>query len=209
LFQLLAYVLRGRATVGSDQFIYYDASQPQACLAPDAYVKLGPPQSDVTSWKTWERGTPELAVEVVSRSDAPEEPWQGKLTRYHRLGVRELVRFDQASVEQLRVWDYVDGDLVERRLVPNTPVACRTLGLWWVTTQSDELGPMLRLARDAEGRDLLKGELEAANEAREREAEARQREAKARQHEAEARQAAEARVRELEAELRRLRGGDG
>lgn len=221
LYQLLSFFLRGRAAVGSDQFVYYDASNPQACLAPDVYLKLGSDYSDITSWKTWEHGTPELAVEIASRSDAPEEPWEKKLTRYHRLGVRELVRFDPRAPEQLRIWDYVEGDLAERRVQPNSAVASRVLAVWWVVASHERWGRMVRISLDAAGQELIQSELEVEAEGRRREAEARQHEAEARQHEAEARQAAEAlrqqaearqveaeaRVRELEAELLRLRSG--
>lgn len=221
LYQLLSFFLRGRAVVGSDQFVYYDASNPKACLAPDVYLKLGSQHWDIASWKTWELGTPDLAIEIASRSDAPEEAWEKKLVRYHRLGVRELVRFDPRAPEPLRVWDYVEGDLAERRLRPNSAVPSRVLALWWVVVSQEPWGPTLRLSQDASGQVLVKSELETEAEARQREAEARQREAEARQCEAEARQTAEtlqrqaearqveaeARVRELEAELLRLRGG--
>ena len=191
LYQLLSFWLQGRATVGSDQFLYFDASDPKLCLAPDVFLQLGPPGPEITSWKTWERGTPELAIEIASRSDAPDEPWQTKLARYHRLGVRELVRFDQKAAEPLRVWDYVEGDLAERKLSPAAPAACRVLGAWWVLVPHERWGRMLRLAHDPEGTQLVQTETEAA----------RQSEAA----ETEARLSAEARVRELEAELLRLR----
>ena len=199
LYQLLSFFLRGQASVGSDQFMYYDASNPKACLAPDVYLKFGSNDEEITSWKTWERGTPDLAIEIPSRSDAPDEPWEQKLGRYHRLGVRELVRFDPRAAEQLRVWDYVEGDLAERRLRPTSAVPSRVLGAWWVIVPHARWGSMLRVSRDALGQDLIKNELEVEAEARQA-AEARQVEAEARQVEA------EARVRELEAEVRRLRG---
>ena len=215
LYQLLEFFLRGRAEVGSDQFMYYDASNPRACLAPDVYLKLDAEPSEITSWKTWERGTPDLAVEMTSRSDAPDEAWEPKLARYHSLGIRELVRFDSRGIEPLRIWDYVDGDLAERRLEPDSPAPCRVLGLWWVTVPHERWGSLLRLSRDARGGELIKTELEAEAEARQQEAEARQQEAEARQQEAEARQQeaearrlAEARVLELEAELARLRSDE-
>lgn len=192
-YQLLAFFLRDRAFVGSDQFVYYDASDPKASVAPDVYLKLGGPQREVTSWKTWERGTPELAIEITSRSDEPDEPdepWEHKLARYHRLGVRQLLRFDRRSAQTLRVWDYVDGDLVERSVRPNAPVRCSVLGVWWVSVPHDAWGAALRLSADAEGHELIRSELEAEVEARKREAGVRH--------------AAEARVSELEAELRRL-----
>src|SRR6186713_2542051 len=206
LYQLLRFFLKGRAVVGSDQFMYYDASNPKACLAPDVYLRLGSGNTDITSWKTWERGTPELAIEITSRSDAPDEPWENKLARYHQLGVRELLRFDRLSA-RLRVWDYVDGDLCERRLLPNTAVPCTVLGLWWVVVPHEEWGSSLRLAHDAEGRELVKSELEAEIEGRQREAEARRQEAEARHLAEGLQEQAAARVRELEAELLRLRGG--
>ena len=134
----------------------------------------------------------ELALgEIAGRSDAPDEPWNTKLDRYHRLGVRELVRFDQKAAEPLRVWDYVEGDLAERKLSLGTPVACRVLGAWWVLVPHERWGRMLRLAHDPEGTQLVETETEAA-----RRSEAA---------ETEARLAAEARLQELEAELSRLR----
>lgn len=212
LYQLLSYYLRGRATVGSDQFLYFDASDPKVCLAPDVVLQLGGDGSEITSWKTWERGTPDLAIEIASRSDAPEVPWKVKLARYHRLGVRELVRFNQKARQELRVWDYVEGDLAERKLVPGVPVPCRVLGLWWVLVEHERWGAMLRLAHDPQGSELVKTQTETEIALRQAEAAARQAEAAARQAEAarhlaeaEARRAAETRVQELEAELERLR----
>ena len=205
LYQLLAFHLEGRATVGSDQFLYFDASDPKACLAPDVYLQLRADGPEIDSWKTWERGTPDLAVEIASRSDAPDEPWQRKLHRYHRLGVRELVLFNQRAAQKLRIWDYVEGDLAERKLVAGAPAPCVVLGLWWVTASDQRWGPMLRLAHDAEGRNLVPTRLETEIAARQAEAEARPAEAEARQVEAEARRAAEARVRELEQTLAALR----
>jgi hypothetical protein len=202
LYQLLSFWLRGRATVGSDQFLYFDASDPKVCLAPDVFLQLGSDGSEITSWKTWERGTPDLAIEIASRSDAPDEPWNKKLARYLRLGVRELVRFDQNAAQPLRVWDYVEGDLAERKLSIEAPVACRVLGAWWVLAPHERWGRMLRLAHDPEGTQLVETETEAAHRA---EAAARQAEAAARQAEAAVRLSAEARVQELEAELSRLR----
>lgn len=191
LYQLLSFWLKDRATVGSDHFLYFDASDPKVCLAPDVFVKLGAPGPEITSWKTWERGTPDLAVEIASRSDAPDEPWKGKLARYHRLGVRELVRFDQKATEPLRVWDYVDGDLAERKLAPGMPIVCAVLAAWWVLVPHERWGRVPRLALDPEGTELVETELEAT-----------------RRIEAEARHAAEFRVHELETELRRLRSRD-
>jgi Uma2 family endonuclease len=81
-------------TVGAEQFVYFDASAPTRCLAPDAFVTLGVPDHDVDSYLVWEEGTPELAFEVLSPSDTPERwTFEEKLRRYRALGVRELVTF--------------------------------------------------------------------------------------------------------------------
>ena len=107
--------------------------------------------------------------------------WEEKLTRYHELGVKELVRFDPDAPEgkRLRVWDRMREDLVER-LVVGDRTPCDTLGLVWrvLPVESEPVG--LRLV-DGEGRLL---------EVRE-------------ENEAKARAKAEARVQELEAELAR------
>jgi len=220
LYLVLQDAFAAANAIGSDQFVYWDPTNPQKCLAPDVFVKRGVPDTQFELWKVWERGAPDLAVEIVSDSDRPENDWQDKLARYRASGIRELVRFDPLDeVQPIRVWDCFDGDLVERAADAPALRACVALDLWWVVVDHAAFGPMLRLARDREGRDLLPtpGEErlrlteELAEERKARaiaeherllaqaqqreEAEARQREAEARQREAEARQReAEARV---------------
>jgi hypothetical protein len=110
-------------------------------------------------------------------------------------GVRELVCFDQeAEPPTLRVWDAVDGDLVERQLDELAAPSHCLPGIWVV------VGDVLRLARLEDGR-LFPTPAEHEREAAERERETAERER-------DLRLAAEARVRELEAELRR-RDADG
>lgn len=204
LYQIVKYAFADTSSIGCDQFVYFDASDPARCLAPDLFVRTGAPDTSFGSWKVWERGTPQLAVEIVSESDASETSWNEKLTRYHALGVEELVRFDPDAPEasRLRVWARVDGDLVER-VVDKDVAACEVLGLWWVVCPAPGLEAALRLARDSDGTDLVPTGQEAEAKAREAEAAARQAEAAARQAEAAARQAAERRIAELEEELRR------
>lgn len=198
LRELVREVLGASSLIASDQFLYWDRSDPRACSAPDLMVKTGTPLEPVDSWKVWERGAPELCAEIVSRSDASDAAWEAKLERYKKIGVNELVRFDPENAERpLRIWEGFDGDLVER--APEAPGFSRsqTLGLYLVVVSDALLGPALRLSRDAEGRDLI----ESIRERADREAGTRKAEAEARKAEAEARERAEARVRELEAEL--------
>jgi hypothetical protein len=223
LFEIVWGAFGDSATVGSDQFIFWDPTDPRQCCAPDLFVRLGTRVVLFDSWKVWERGAPELAVEIGSRSDAPELPWEAKLERFRRLGVRELVRFEPLQRDlRVRIWDGLEGDLVERDAADPAFARCDTLSAYWCVRDDTTRGPMLRLARDAEGLDLYPTPEEARQreaearqreaEARQREAEARQREVDARQHDAEAlrreaqaRHEAERRVAELEAELAKRR----
>lgn len=182
LYQLLTDYLGEDATVGSDQFMYFDASDPQLSLAPDVCLRQGPRGEPIRSWKVWERGAPDVAIEIVSASDAPASTWELKLDRYRRSGVKELIRFDPEDLPpaQLRIWDRVGGALVERELTTaRAPSA--VLGIDWVVAEAENHPIALRIA---EGERLIPTRLEA------------------RKVEAEARQRAEARVRELEALLK-------
>ncbi len=58
LYHLLQDALGEAFTMGSDQFVYFDASDPSACLAPDVYVGLSPTAERIRTWKVWERGAP-------------------------------------------------------------------------------------------------------------------------------------------------------
>jgi Uma2 family endonuclease len=161
LYTILKYAFADRAIIGSDQFVYWDPTDPGESLSPDVFLRLGDPDMLFPSWKVWERGAPHLAIEIVSDSDVSAGEWVPKLHKYHRLGANEVVRFDPERGE-LRIWDNVEGDLVERVLSPAKPAECSPLGLFWVVTRDRENGPMLRLARDAAGSDLLPTPEEAA-----------------------------------------------
>jgi Uma2 family endonuclease len=214
LFRLLSFALGPGHTVASEQFIFWDASNAKRRLAPDVFVRLNHPQpTKLTSWQTWViGGAPDLAIEIISPNEGDGTTWDEKLVRYHQLGIKELVRFDPeaADGERLRVWDRVEGDLVERRIADDrTP--CLTLGLAWAIRMvpgpaggaAEYLG--LRLADD-EGR-LLEAQEEAQARAAADAEERARHEAEARAAEARARAQAEARVRELEELLRRAQGG--
>lgn len=216
LFLVLDPALKGDS-VGSDQFVYWDAGDPRKCLSPDVFVKLGSRDVSFDSWKIWERGAPELAVEIVSGSDRSGPAWREKLARYQASGIGELVQFDPEDDEQpIRVWDRVEGDLVERYMLSPELLRCNALGLWWVVVPA-EPGPQLRLARDREGKELLLLPIEeaqkAAAEAQKATEEAQKAAAEAQKLQAELsekraeRDAALAEVERLRAEISRLRGG--
>lgn len=217
LYQILKRELAGTATIGSDQFVYWDPTTAKKRLAPDVFVRLGVPHRTFRTWKIWQRGAPELGVEIISDADEGDTDWNEKLARYRAAGVGEVVRFDAEDAESpIRIWDLVDGDLVER--APKDPdlLACEALGLWWTVVEDASIGPMLRLARDREGRDLLLTPDEESAKARAESAKARAESAKARAESVKARAAeAEARAENerLQAEIAALRaqldGGPG
>jgi Uma2 family endonuclease len=161
LCELLHAILRQAVTrgdsVGSDQFVYFDASNPKRCVAPDGLVKLGVPQRMFSSWKTWEHGAPELCVEILSPSDEEPITLSEKLDRYRALGAKEIVVFAVDDVAPLRVWDRIDDDLVERIVAPTTPrsTPCLTLGMFWCVAPAPDLPSALRLSRDTEGTNFV------------------------------------------------------
>ena len=115
-----------------------------------------------------------------------DRPWARKLAAYKRSGIRELVRCDPEDARSpLRLWDRIEGDLVEREVLKQDLERSDVLGLFWQVEPVTELGLMLRLCRDSAGREPVLTDEEARCEAEARRVEA------------------EARVRELEAELAR------
>jgi len=163
LYLLVRDFVGERGAVGSEQFMYWDPSDPRPCLAPDLIVRMGAQPGPFPTWKVWERGAPHLAVEVVSPSDSSESRWSEKLARYAKSGVNEIARFDPADSERpLRLWDRFDGDLVERALEGEHALLCDTLGVYWCVRADPTLGRVLRLSLDALGRTLVPTETERA-----------------------------------------------
>jgi Uma2 family endonuclease len=182
LYQILMAAYSKRHSIGSDQFVYWNAANPKRCLAPDGFVRLNRPDDLFDIWKTWEWGAPELCVEFLSRSDRPDPPWAKKLAAYSELGAHELVSFDWRGKKdkRLRVWDRIDEKLVER-VVKEEKSPCLTLGLHWVVSPLPDYSPTigaLRLSRDPNGNDLLLTKAESATK-RVQETEARLRDLEA------------------------------
>jgi len=218
MYHYLLHGFASRAHIGSQQFVYWNAADPQLWLAPDAFVRLGGPDEEFATWNVWERGAPHVAVEIESVIDHPALPndegarnrdWIARLEKYRSLGVRELLRFDPDSdARVLRIWDRVENDLLERAGSDNVS---RVLPGYWLVVNDPELGPTLRLSHDAEGKNLFPTATEAYRrdaDAHARAADAHARQAKAYQENADANAGtanAVARIRELEAKLARLK----
>jgi Uma2 family endonuclease len=215
LYLSLRFELGQRATVTSDQFLYWDPTDPSQCLAPDIAVRVAGASAPLDVWKVWLLGAPDVAVEIVSEHDRAERKLQAKLERYRRAGVAEVVRFDpEVPDAPLRLFDSHEGDLVERDLAAPEAFRCDALGLYWVVQPDAEIGLVLRLARDSQGQELVftpeeaeRAAKEAERAAKEAERAAKEAERAAKDAERDAKEAALARVRELEAELRAIRRG--
>ena len=80
-----------------------------------------------------------------------ERPWRDKLADYHDAGFVEVVRFDADAAEgaRIRVWDRIEGDLVER-VVEGDRTPCTVLGGAWVVAPIADYAVALRL-EDAGG----------------------------------------------------------
>jgi hypothetical protein len=188
LYQIVRLAFGDGALVSTDQFLYWDPTNPKRCLSPDLGVRVGARDELLSTWKTWERGAPQVGVEIVSPSDAAELPWAKKFARYRQAGIAEVVRFNVlGDMPVLTLWDLVDGDLVERDLSDPEALFSDALGFYWCIVPNPRLKAMLRLARDHEGKDLLPTPAEHAAR--------------------EAERAALARIAELEAELARRSSG--
>jgi Uma2 family endonuclease len=120
------------------------------------FVALVPFEERIRTWKVWERGAPQVAVEIISDSDAPELPWNKKLARYQRLGVHELVRFEPEESRPLRVWDRVEGTLSER-VVTGRRARSLVLELDWVVAPAAGLPCALRIEQAARNEHALHG----------------------------------------------------
>ena len=208
LYQVLKLAFGNVHAIGCDQFVYWDASDPRRCLAPDGFVRKNADDELFPVWKTWERGAPHVAIEIVSATD---RDLGEQLARYRQMGVVELIRFDCDDLARpLRVWDRVDEDLVERSLLVVTEAECTVLPVIWTVVPDPALGPSLRPA-DRSTRVLLPSPSELAISARDQaeaergraEAERERAEAERERAEAERERAddAERRLRELEVKL--------
>lgn len=191
------------AYIGWDVFVEWDPSDPKARVSPDTFVLEGQPAELAPSmWQTWQPGCdpPRFALEVVSDRSRTKDYEVGPL-RYAALGVEELAVFDAEprgpDAYALQLYRRNPRGQFLRAYAGPGPVESLVLGRFLVVTDGG-----LRLARDAEGKDLV-----PSFEERALAAEGRVSVAEQRATDAEGRAtAAEDRLRALEEELARLRG---
>lgn len=200
---------QGRAAyIGWDVFVEWDPNDARARVSPDLFVLDGQPAAITPSiWQTWRPGCdpPRFAMEIVSpKSRAKDYDWNP--ARYAALGVEELCIFDAEPRGEeafaLQLYRRNDRGQFLRVYAGPGPVKSAVLGAALVVVDG---GAHVRVARDAEGKDLVLTGKERAQRAEERARDADERARAERERaetERERAEAAEARVRELEALLR-------
>ncbi|MFT4623711.1 MAG: Uma2 family endonuclease [Myxococcota bacterium] len=128
------YRERDDTYIGSNQFMYWEPTDPKQSVCPDIYLAFGRPSLPFRrTWKIWEEDghAPDLVVEVTSPSTRHIDRG-AKRGLYGSLGVRELVLFDPLD-EYLRPrlqGFRLAGDTLER--IPASPagVYLQTVGVW-------------------------------------------------------------------------------
>jgi len=175
-----------RAYVAWDVFVEWDPSDPRARVSPDTFLLDGQaPDISPSIWSTWEPGCdpPRFALEIVSDKSRTKDYDRNPL-RYAALGAEELAIFDPEPRGEeafpLQLYRRTPRGQFLRVYAGPGPVESKVLGAWLVLTNAAK---RVRLARNAEGTELVLDAAEQLAAAQDRAA------------------AAEARVRELEALL--------
>jgi Uma2 family endonuclease len=186
-------------SIEGDMLIFYEGGRHDLSVAPDVFIVRGPERRWRRNWLTWQEGTPQLVIELVSESTRARDT--GEKFRLYRdvLKVSEYFLFDpeghllRPRLQGFRLTggEYAPIEPVEGRL------PSKFLGL-----HLEQHGDELRFWDPTDGvwvpTDAERASAELAR--------ADQEAARADQEAARA-DAAERRARELEAELARLRGG--
>ena len=171
---LLARLLAERgevAHVGSNQFIYWVQFAPTRSIAPDLYVLPGIPQSRVEKvWKLWdEEVVPSFCLEIVSNDF--EKDYVTIPAACAEIGVSEVVVFDpEPGVGGERItWQVFrrrkSGRLERVVRTNHETIRSEQLGCW-LTVVGRGSEQRIRIARDANGRDLYPTDVEDAKDAR-------------------------------------------
>jgi Uma2 family endonuclease len=116
IFALTNWLSQTIAYVAGNLFVYYEAGDPTAVVAPDVFVIFGVPQTDRRIYKTWENSgkTPNLVIELTSSKTRYDDLGKKRVI-YAELGVQEYYIFDPLSDyldPRLRGYQLVDGELL-------------------------------------------------------------------------------------------------
>jgi Uma2 family endonuclease len=148
--------LRGPTFVGADQYVGWDADDPEKVLSPDVYVLPGvEPGEEFDFWKVWQTGiVPSFALEIVSKRKKKDYATVPPL--YGELGVGELIIFDpryRRRREGLRFQVYrkvARRGFVRVEATNADRVRSRALGCW-IRVVGEGKAQRLRLAAEPAG----------------------------------------------------------
>ncbi|MBC8160075.1 MAG: Uma2 family endonuclease [Roseiflexaceae bacterium] len=95
IFALRWFLSDIKAYIAGNLFVYYEAGNPKAVVAPDVFIVLGVEPQMRRTYKVWEEGQklPDVVFELTSRSTRKADQ-EEKPALYARLGVREYFVFD-------------------------------------------------------------------------------------------------------------------
>jgi Uma2 family endonuclease len=177
---------RREGYIGWDVFVEWDPNDPRARVSPDMFLLEGQPASISPSiWQTWRPGCepPVFAMEIVSKKSRAKDHDHNPM-RYAALGTDELAIFDPEphgdEAFRLQVFRRTPRGQFLRVYAGPGPAESKVLRAWLVAVDG---GAHVRLARNADGTDLVLTAEEQVRVERERVS------------------ALEARLRELEARL--------
>src|SRR5581483_9621352 len=131
---------------------------PRARVSPDTFVLDGQPPSIAPSiWQTWKPGCdpPSFALEIVSKKSRTKDYEQNPM-KYAALGTDELAVFDPEprgdDAFPLQVFRRSPRGQFLRVYAGPGPAESKVLRAWLVVVEG---GSRVRLARDADGKDLV------------------------------------------------------
>lgn len=125
--------------VSGNLFVYYEAGNPRANVAPDVFVVRGAPKHERRSYRLWqEPHGPDFVLEITSRSTQHQDQHRKPQT-YAQLGVQEYWQYDPTG-------DYLSPPLQGFRLVA---------GRYEPMAAVADAGASLRLHSDVLGLDVV------------------------------------------------------
>ena len=151
--------------IGADQFFAWVPEHPLVRISPDVYLLDHPLKPLPGSWQMWLPGhrPPRLAFEIVSEGNWRKD-YQDIPKKYAQLGTKELVIFDPEAAAgrtkkiyqrfSLQIFRRAANGLFNKIYSGLGPVHCEELNAWLVSVEEDKQA-YLRIARNAEGTDLV------------------------------------------------------
>jgi Uma2 family endonuclease len=126
---LLQYLKGQKATVLSNQFLYYSEGFPNLRAAPDVMVIFNVEPGPRDNYKIWEEGQPPAVVFEVTSPSTKRNDLREKKVLYHQLGVQEYWLFDPKGEwikGQLRGYRFAEEGYVD---IPADQAISQVLGL--------------------------------------------------------------------------------